>query len=113
MTDGPLPPIGCTRWRLGESTSNPPEDELFLRKIAEAGFATYVGPVGLLGTENDARDVVVIHRGWGRRWEVTIREAERDVHTAKVTQLPKRVEAAIAWLRGGSLEMVIQLLDKD
>ena len=110
MSHASLPPTGCGWWVLGDTTSNPPEDEVFLGGLAKAGLAPYVGPTGLLGARAEDRSIVVIHRGWGRRWEVTLREGEFDSHVAKVTKLPERVEAAIAWLRGESLEKVRPLL---
>ena len=110
MTDKSLPPKGCSWWCPGDVTRNPPNDELFLRGLAEAGFATYVGPIGLMGADRANRSIVVIHRGMGRRWEVTLREVEVDRHITKMTALPEQARAAIAWLGGESLEKVRQLL---
>jgi hypothetical protein len=106
-----LPPAGCAWWTDGDATSNPPEDEAFLGALAKAGIATYVGPTGLFGARAEDRSIVVIHRGWGRRWEVTLRDGEFDRHTGKVIRLPERAGAAIAWLRGDSLEKVRPLLE--
>jgi hypothetical protein len=110
MTNGSLPPTGCSWWRPGDPTRNPPTDELFLRELAEAGFATYIGPIGLMGADTVNRSIIVIHRGMGRRWEVTLREDEVERHITKVTALPEQAAAAIAWLGGESLEKVRQLL---
>jgi hypothetical protein len=83
---------------------------LFLRKLAEAGFATYVGPIGLMCAKNGTRSVIVIHRGRGIRWEITFREDEFDRDITISTGLPERALAGIAWLRGEPLETVRALL---
>jgi hypothetical protein len=111
MIDESVPPAGCVWWRPGSVTINPPEDELFLRKLSEAGFATYVGPLGLVGAKNGTRSIVVIHRGRGRRWEITLRDDEFDRYVTNSTKLPDRALAGIAWLCGEPLEKVRPLLE--
>ena len=111
MTPERMPPERCAWWTPGDATRNPPDDELFLRKLADAGFATYVGPMGLLGAKTEYRNVIVINRGWGRRWEITLREDESDRHITMLTRLPDRAEGAIAWLTGESLDRVIVSLE--
>ena len=92
-------------------TPNPPEDVEFLRKMAMAGFATYIGSMGLIGAKAENRYVVVIHRGRGRRWEITLGEDEIDTYITKLTRLPERSKAAIAWLSGETLVKVRQILE--
>src|SRR5262245_39159468 len=45
---GLSPPKGCEWWTIGQPTMHPPQDESFLRQLAESGFSTFTGPSGLL-----------------------------------------------------------------
>ena len=110
MTKDLLLPRNCTWWKRGDPTLNPPEDQEFLSEMAKE-FATYIGSMGLVGAKTQTRDVIVIHRGRGRRWELTLAENKADVHVTLLTLLPARASAAIAWLRGEPLETVRQLLE--
>ena len=104
MSEDSLLPRGCAWWTLGDVTTNPPEDELFLRRLAEAGYLTFTGPSGLVGATSGGRGVVAIHRGRGKRWHLSFAEDELDVLEALVTQLPQKTEIVSAWLNGDSLE---------
>jgi len=104
------PPQGCAWWKPGDPTDNPPEDDRFLRGLAQRGFSTFIGPTGLAGATNEAREVVFIHRGRGKRWELILRAHDADVCAATVIELHTRSNAAIAWLSGQPFEHVRRLL---
>ena len=104
-------PQNCKWWSIGESTPNPPEDAEFLRILVNAGFDTFISTNGLIGAVSGDRYVDVIHRGRGRRWRIGFATDGAEVYSASVNTLPKRAEAAVAWLRNESIAYIEQTLD--
>ena len=92
-------------WKPGDSTSFAPHDSNFLAAMNDAGFHPFTGPIGLFGAISENREMHVIHRGMGRRWEVFFIEDGHDVLVTITTNLPKATEAGLEWLRGQPLKL--------
>ena len=106
MSEHIPPPYGCEWWKIGQSTTFPPEDELFLQLLTQSGFSTFTGPSGLVGARCGRRDVIAIHRGRGKRWNLSFVDDNADQFEALVTDLPSTARVANEWLKGGSLESI-------
>ena len=102
MTTIQLSP-GCKRWEVGDATKYPPDDEAFLRAVAQAGFLAFVGPSGLCGGKARNRTVLAIHRGRGTNWEIVFRENDSDVVTTTTTDFSRMMITMVAWLGGSAL----------
>ncbi len=96
-------PQGCERWTLDDPTKNPPNDRLFLEAVLNAGYVAFTHYGGLCGGQSENRAVVVIHRGRGKKWEISFQEHDVDVVTTTTTNLPQMTSTAISWLEGVAL----------
>lgn len=103
-------PSNCSWWTHDSETRHPPEDREFLVALSDKGHKTFVGSAGLVGAAADSRIVYAIHRGRGRRWELSYYESGKEILNAFVTNLPKQSPSASAWLNGESIERAEALL---
>jgi hypothetical protein len=113
VTDTFHPPKNCQWWSVGDQTRNPPDDNEFLTTLAGAGFRTFIAEGGLFGATRGNRMVDVVHRGFGRRWEMGFIQDNEEVHSEIVTSLPSHVDAVVGWLETKPLEYVIRLLHRE
>jgi hypothetical protein len=110
MSNEPSPPLNCTWWATSDPTPNPPQDRDFLVALVRAGFRTFIATRGLTGALCGERMVDIIHRGFGRRWEMGFIQSGKEEWSAIVEALPTHAGAAIAWLNGKPIEDVKVLI---
>lgn len=112
MSDAMHPPQNCQWWSPGDWTRNPPEDKAFLSRLAAGGFRTFVAEGGLCGALVGNRAVDVIHRGFGRRWEIGFIHDDEQVYSEIVISLPSHADAAVSWLSDEPIDRVKEILQQ-
>lgn len=103
-------PENCSWWSDDCETRNPPEDREFLVALSNEGHKTFVGSGGLVGALANGRSVYAIHRGGGKRWELSYYDRDQETLNAVTTNLPRQSPSVSAWLKGDSIDNAEDLL---